>query len=267
MLRLGVLNVLNTLPVYYQLLQDQGPLDYQPVLGKVTELNHKLNQGEIDLSAVSSFEVARNQDLYYILPDLSVGSDGPVRSIYLFSQVPWEELDGKRVLLTAFSLTSVHLVQFLLQDRGVIYLSEAQGPAQAELLIADDAIRRFYEKRDPYVYDLGQLWKERTGLPFVFALWVVRREVFAADPKGVMALYQRLLQSRNQAPQNLKAMAQGHYAGVFPDPDSCEAYLANLHYELGPRFQAGFLLFQEKMLALGKLSKLSEPVFLPFAEG
>ncbi len=267
MLRLGVLNVLNTLPVYYQLLQDPEPLGYLPVLGKVTELNHKLNQGEIDLSAVSSFEVARNQDLYYILPDLSVGSDGPVRSIYLFSQVPWEELDRQTVLLTAFSLTSVHLVQFLLQGRGVTYLSEPRGPAQAELLIADDAIRRFYEKRDPYVYDLGQLWQEQTGLPFVFALWVVRREVYATNPQGVLDLYGRLLESRNQAPLNLKAMAQGHYQGVFPDPLSCEAYLANLHYELGPRFQAGFLLFQEKMVELGKLTKVSKPVFLPLAGG
>ena len=49
------------------------------------------------------------------------------------------------------------------------------------MLIGDQAIR-FREERgaDFEYYDLASAWRDLTGLPFVFALWLVRPEVKAA---------------------------------------------------------------------------------------
>ncbi|MBU3914645.1 hypothetical protein KKA14_03845, partial [bacterium] len=72
-LKLGVIDVLNVLPVYYSILSGEVSTPCEIIHGKVTELNTKLNRGEIDISVISSFEYATNPDLYYIFPQLSVG--------------------------------------------------------------------------------------------------------------------------------------------------------------------------------------------------
>lgn len=263
MLKLGVIGVLNALPVYYRLIENPPPSLFEPCYGKVTELNRKLNQGALDLSVVSSFEYALNPELYYVLPDLSISALGAVRSIYLFSDRPLGELRGETLRLTEFSLTSVHLIQYLLQDLAVRYTHDPNEPHAAELLIADEAIRRFYKGGDAHVYDLGQLWRERTGLPFVFALWVVRREVYRKQPEAVHRLHQALLESRDAAPGLLNEMAEKHYQGVFPDAQTCAEYLANLDHHLDERGIEGYRLFLEKMVGIGKLPRAFEPHMLP----
>ncbi len=116
-LKLGVIDVLNVLPVYYSILSGKINTPCEIIQGKVTELNNKLNCGDIDISVISSFEYATNPELYYILPQLSVGADGPVRSIYLFLEKPLEQIvAGDTIKLTEFSLTSVHLIQYLLKN-------------------------------------------------------------------------------------------------------------------------------------------------------
>ncbi|MDT8446681.1 MAG: menaquinone biosynthesis protein [bacterium] len=263
MLKLGVIGVLNALPVYYQLIENPPEGLFEPCFGKVTELNRKLNQGALDLSVVSSFEYALNADQYYVLPGLSISAMGPVKSIYLFSDRPLGDLRGQTIRLTEFSLTSVHLIQYLLQDLAVRYTHDPEEPHAAELLIADEAIRRFYRRSDAYVYDLGQLWKDRTGLPFVFALWVVRRQAFEREPQAVHQLHAQLLKSRDAAKGLLEEIAQNRHQGVFPDAATCLDYLANLDHHLGPAAIEGFLLFQEKMVGIGKLPRAVPLSLLP----
>lgn len=262
-LRLGVINVLNVLPVYYGILTKRIPVSCELVKGRVTELNQKLNRGELDLSVISSFEYAQNPDLYYILPNLSVSADGPVRSIYLFTKKPIEELRREKIKLTEYSLTSVHLIQYILEDLDVEYIQGRDGECTGELLIADEAIRRFYEKRDNHVYDLASLWKQRTGLPFAFALWVVRRDSYEQNPEEIQKVYRALLESKKSATLFYETMARENYAGVFPDHISCAEYLKNLHYDFSERYQEGFHLFQKKMLQLEKLTKKAPLTFLP----
>jgi len=262
-LKLGVIEVLNVLPVYYGILSQRVQVPCDLVMGRVTELNGKLNRGELDISVISSFEYARNPELYYVMPNLSVSSNGAVNSIYLFLQKPLEEIDGHQIKLTQFSLSSVHLIQTILQDFEVTYTQDPAADAVGELLIADDAIRRFYQGKDPYVYDLGKLWKEKTGLPFAFALWVVRREVYDQFPEEVHQTYQALLRSKALSAGLYEEMAAAKYQGIFPTATGCAEYLKNLHYDFSKIFQEGFHLFQQKMLELGKLDRLAPLVFLP----
>ncbi len=262
-LKLGVIEVLNVLPVYYGIIKGIVNSPCKIVRGKVTELNNALAEGKIDVSVVSSFEYARNYHLYYVFPNLSVGADGPVKSIYLFLNKPIQELDGDTIKLTEYSLTSVHLIRYILQDYNVQFTQEPSDRASGELLIADDAIRRFYKKQDAFVYDLSGLWKEKTGLPFVFALWVCRRDVFDKYPGKIQETYKALIESKNRSKDLYRQMAVEGYNGIFPDADSCEDYLRNIHYELSENFQGGFLFFQQKLLLLGKLKQIAPIEFIP----
>ena len=257
MLKLGVIDVLNVLPVYYGLLNQHVSAPCELVKGRVTELNGKLNRGEIDISAISSFEYAKNHPLYYILPDLSVSADGAVKSIYLFLDKPLDQLKNDTIHLTAFSLTSVHLIQYLLKDHAVSFTADTDIPAVGELLIADEAIQRFYEKRDAYVYDLSTLWKENTGLPFVFALWCVRKDTYEREPAAVAEIHRALIQSKMLAKQYINQMAAEKHHHIFPDKEQCAAYLRNLHYDFSAAYQEGFNLFQKEMVAIGKLDQIA----------
>lgn len=262
-LKLGVIEVLNVLPVYYGILNKLVPTSCDIVKGKVTELNHAIAEGRIDISVISSFEYARNPSLYYVFPHLSVGADGPVRSIYLFLKKPIDALDNDTIVLTEFSLTSVHLIRYILQDYNVIFTQNRAIDDTGEVLIADDAIRRYYEGRDPYIYDLSELWKAKTGLPFVFALWVCRRDVFKANPSEVWSVFDALIASKNRSRQLYRQMAEEGFHGIFPDADSCEEYLRNIHYELSDAYLEGFHLFQSKLKDLGKLEQVAPISFLP----
>lgn len=263
MFKLGVMSVLNVLPVYYGILNGSIAVPCETVPGKVTELNQKLHQGEIDLSVISSFEYARNAEFYYLLPDLSISADGPVRSIYLFLDKPIEQLDGDYIRLTAFSMTSVHLIQYLLKDHNVQYTRDANEAAVGELLIADEAIRRYYEKKDAYVYDLSSLWRDNTGLPFVFALWAVRRDSFEKNPALVHEIYKSLIKSKRDTGTLYHSMAADYHEGIFPTSEECEWYLKNLRYDLSEKYQEGFLRFQHEMMNIGKLPTIRPLVFLP----
>lgn len=262
-LRLGVIDVLNVLPVYYGIINQLVPVSCNLQQGRVTELNKALADGEIDISVVSSFEYARHHERYYVLPDLSVGADGPVRSIYLFLDKPLEQLNRDIIKLTEFSLTSVHLIRYILKDYLVTFTQSRTEHVNGELLIADDAIRRFYQKRDAYAYDLSELWKKKTGLPFVFALWVCRRDVYQNYPHECLSIFNALIASKKLAKGLYRQMAERAYSGIFPDAASCEVYLRNIHYELSTSYQHGFLQFQQEIQKLGLLNQIAPITFMP----
>lgn len=262
-LKLGVINVLNVLPVYYSIISNQIKVPAEIVTGRVTELNQKLEEGIIDISVISSYEYARHSNLYYVLPHLSVGADGPVHSIYLFLDKPLSELEGAQIRLTPYSLTSVHLIQYLLKDYSIRYVHHSDSPADGELLIADDAIKRFYRNDYRYCYDLSELWKKLTGLPFVFALWCIRKDAFEKNPLAAHKVQSVLIDSKRNAECHWEQMAKEYFKGVFPDQASCLKYLKNIHYHLNPSFQDGYMLFQKKMVEIGKLKNISPLEMLP----
>ena len=263
MLKLGVIPGLNVLSVYYGILEKRIPITASLIHGKVTELNRKLNQGQLDISVVSSFEYAKNPKLYYVLPELSISCQGPVRSIYLFLNKPVEKIDNDSINLTAYSLTSIHLIQYLLKDSKVQFTNENDPNKAGELLIADEAIRAFYQKRYPYVYDLGYLWFQKMGLPFVFALWVARRDSFYKSPEEILGIHKSLFDSKVYSRDKSAQIALKYNCGLFPSTKLCTSYLCDLRHDLSESYQNGFIRFQKEMVILKKLDRIAELQFLP----
>jgi chorismate dehydratase len=172
MFKVGKVSYLNTIPLFYRF---EDPM-IELVEGEPSYLVSLLRDGKIHAGIVSSVEYVFNRSQYRVVPGLCIASKQRVCSVLLFSKRPLLEI--KRVYLTPASLTSKLLCKHLLQD--VYKLKpeyvESRESADALLLIGDEAL---YEKRlgkFEYVYDLAEEWHKVYGLPFVFALFLVRKD-------------------------------------------------------------------------------------------
>ena len=266
-LRVGHITYANCAPFFHYL--DRTGFDGEIVPGVPATLNALLAAGEIDVSPSSSFEYLRNWRHYLLLPGQSISSFGPVRSVLLFSVRPVEELDGGAIALTGESATSVNLLKILFREfyghnRSVFRGSDRRledGPdgADGALLIGDRALRL---ARRPagwrYCYDLGELWVRFTGLPFVFALWILRREAVEEHPAEVAALLEQLSAARRQAFASLEAMAaDSPERSWLPEPDLA-AYWRCMDYDLGPAHLAGLRRYSELCVKHGLLDEMPE---------
>jgi len=260
-LRLGRIGYINCYPVYGAIDRGIVPVPAGLVTGTPSELNDLLAAGELDLSVVSAVEYARNAAAYHLLPDLAISCDGPVQSVCLFSRRPVEELDQGTILLSASSRTSVFLLQLLCQDLWKVRprFAEARAeaadlgtlaglPHDAVLIIGDSALVLAGRGTYPHRYDLGEVWKRWTGLPFVFAVWAARRE---ADHARVQEAHHALLESRAWGlghVDELATQASGVTGVAIP---TCVEYLSGLDYSLGYKELEGLTGFLRRLAARG----------------
>ncbi len=112
--RVGHIQFLNCLPIYWGLVRSGALLDVELTKDTPDRLNDMLVAGDLDIGPISLVEYLRHADDLVLLPDIAVGSDGPVLSVNLVSQVPLAELDGGRVALGSTSRTSVLLARMWL---------------------------------------------------------------------------------------------------------------------------------------------------------
>lgn len=253
MLRIGRISYANCSPIFHELQKQASGEDYQFIGGVPSHLNALLAAGEIDVCPSSSIEYALHPERYLILPDLSISSIGAVGSVLLFSRIPIEELDGQTILLTSESATSVNLLRILLKKRfgcscGFTVseqpLDSALQEATAMLLIGDTALRASLLDADLLVYDLGDLWHEWTGLPFVFALWFCGRQVARDRYAEVTRLARHLIASKECACAALESIAQSASEAQWMGRDRLVAYWRdNISYDLDSRHLDGLMLF------------------------
>jgi chorismate dehydratase len=271
-MRLGRIPWINCYPVYGAIDRGLIPVPAELVTGTASELNDLLAAGELDVSAVSAVEYARNAAAYHLLPDLAITCDGPVHSVALFSRRPVEELAGATVLLSASSRTSVLLLELLCRHRWQITPRFATARAEAMdleglsglphegvLVIGDAALLLTARGDYPIKVDLGAEWRDWTGLPFVFAVWAARRE---APTAAVRAVHGRLLESRAWGLTHLDELAADAARRTAVAEPVCRAYLGDLDYALSYRHLAGLTDFfrrlaQDGLVPDGSLSFIS----------
>ncbi len=271
-MRLGRIPWINCYPVYGAMDRGLVAADAEVVTGTASDLNDLMAAGELDLSVVSAVEYARNAAAYHLLPDLAISCDGPVHSVRLFSRRPVTALDGATVLLSASSRTSVLLLELLCRHRWTVsprfatvraeatdLTALAQFPHDAVLVIGDAALVLMSKGMYPHEVDLGEAWKQWTGLPFVFAVWAARRQ---ADQHAVRDAHARLVQSRNWGLEHLDLLADQAWATTGIDRQVCRDYLGDLDYRFSYRHLAGLTDFfrrlaQDGLVPDGSLSFIS----------
>jgi chorismate dehydratase len=151
-----------------------------------SDLCQRLAKGQLDVALVSSFEFLRNP-IYRIVDDVSISSDGPVYSVVVAYRGAFSDIE--EIELDPASKTAVNLLRCLLAELGLTPrlsgdTSEGAGLPRARLIIGDQAITfRQNHAGEFQFWDLGEQWKKLTGLPFVYALWLIRPDV--PDAKSI----------------------------------------------------------------------------------
>ncbi len=260
-LRLGRIAYINCYPVYGAIDRGMVRVPARLVTGSPTELNELLAVGELDVSVVSAVEYARNAQQYHLLPDLAISSDGPVRSVALFSKRPAQELNGQTVLVSASSKTSVLLLELLAREVWGVKLRVAEAraeaadlpnlaalPHEAVLVIGDPALLLASRGAYAHRYDLGEEWRRWTGLPFVFAVWAARRD---ADRTAVKAVHNSLLEARSWGLAHLDELARDAARRTGIPLDQCREYLSGLDYSFTYRHLEGLTSFLRRCAAHG----------------
>ena len=175
------MSYLNTKPLLYGIERSPVMGEMELIIDYPARIGDMLLRNEIDMGLVP-VAVISGMTEYYINGHFGIGSDGPVASVCLFSDVPLPEI--RTVLLDYQSKTSVRLARILLEchwkvkpelvDAGKGFQDQIKGTT-AGVVIGD---RAFHQRKvSPFVYDLGEAWKDMTGLPFVFAAWISNKQL------------------------------------------------------------------------------------------
>ncbi|WP_277035764.1 menaquinone biosynthesis protein [Actinacidiphila oryziradicis] len=257
--RVGHIQFLNCVPLYWGLARTGTLLDVELTKDTPEKLSAQLVRGDLDIGPITLMEYLRHADELIALPDIAVGCDGPVMSCVIVSQLPLDRLDGERVALGSTSRTSVRLAQLLLTEQyGVTPdyytcppdLALMMQEAQAAVLIGDAALRASLHDAPRLgleVHDLGLMWKEWTGLPFVFAVWAARRDFLAARPDAVHSVHKAFLASRDLSLEEVAKVAEQAARWEAFDEELLRRYFTTLDFSLGPDQLTGIAEFARRV--------------------
>jgi chorismate dehydratase len=201
-----------------------------------------LYEGGIDIAPCSTFEYGLHPERYWLVPDISISAHREVQSVLLFSRVPIEKLQDRRVLLSPASATSNALLRILLEkcyglrclyDVGRETAGKLPPDADARVAIGNAALRDYLRgEGGEHVYDLAELWHDFTGLPFVFALWMLRRDAARARSAEIGQLIQALREARRMAPSRFEEFAGAAARTLDIAPADLLQYWHTIAYDL-----------------------------------
>ncbi|MGA2226545.1 MAG: menaquinone biosynthesis protein [Syntrophobacteraceae bacterium] len=275
-LRLGRIDFLNVLPVYYPLESGVIANPFAIVPGVPSELNELCASGALDISPVSSIEYARRAELYYIVPDLSISSAGRVKSVLLLSRMPIEQLSGKTILASSQSHTSVGLLKVLSRLRYGVDLRFETGSCSAQLAghefpeaclaIGDEALRLGRSGLFPHVLDLGAAWFEWTGVPFVYAVWVIRKQTVTEKNGRIAGAVEALLSSKRWGRSNIGRICEQAAKTGLLELSEAQEYYSCLQFDLNERERKGLELFYSCLFQIGELERVPRlDIYTPLA--
>ena len=258
--RVGCVSFLNSKPLIDSLV---GRADVRVHFAVPSKLMGMVEGGGVStaLMSVVDYQLCARELIF--VPAGMIGCDGPTLTVRIFSKVPAEKI---RVLhADADSHTSVMLAQVILRKRYGVEVEmrawEAErklevgsgksggGGPEALLLIGDKVVNAAPSSAEyPYQLDLGEEWKGLTGLPFVFAMWMMRRDEVDAG------LGRLLAEARRRGAEMTEELV-GRYAGERGWPvDLARRYFTEyLRYEVTERAKTGMERFFEMAGGMGIL--------------
>lgn len=243
--RVGAVGYLNTAPLVWGMLHGPQREAVDLSLAIPAVCAQEVEEGKTQIGLVPVAEVARQE--LEIVPGVGISCLGAVRSILLFSRVPWEQVGT--LAADSSSRTSVQLARVILRERfGVEPEITAQKPeleammqqAEAALIIGDPALRIDPGNTLYRWLDLGQEWFDLTQLPMVFAVW-------AGKPKlPLEELSDLTIASYEFGKKRLGEIIASEHAQRGISHELADEYLRRyIHYEIGPQEQRGLETFFE----------------------
>lgn len=256
-LRLAAVSFLNARPITYALERGLGRMGerFELTYDLPSRCADRLAHGEVDLALLPTASLATIEGELRVVPGVAVAGKGPVRTVLLVGEVPWEEMEF--IGTDSASRTSATLVKLLSHERGLspgfaltaheTLVDSVQGRRGA-LMIGDPAFAA--AERFPYVYDLGTEWTRWVGLPFVYAVWAGRPGAVEGEAVAL------LKESLRQGLEHRAEIARGWAENSHLSPEACEAYLTrNIRYQLGAEELSGATAFFTRAHAAGLLPR------------
>ena len=215
-----------------------------------------LRKDELDAALVSVVEVLFT-DRYDVLDGIAIASLGEVQSVLLAHRRPLEE--AREVFCDTASLTSIELVRVLLAERGVrpqikpLPSYDFSALPDYALLIGDRALDLLLGPHEHQIWDLGAAWYELTRLPFVYAVWALRRGVENSNLKRLIR------EARDFGLDTLDSIIRSRTEYTL---DFRQDYLGwHIHYHLGADEKRGLARFIE-LLRKHTAGRVFEPRFV-----
>lgn len=244
--RIGCVPYLNAKPLIFG-IEDQVRLEIPSILAQ------SLRQNQLDAALIPIVEYLENPH-YQIVPGIGIGCRGPVRSVYLAYRGPISQL--RSVALDTASKTSNLLLQVILGEffglTPKYEMSDKNGLCDGQLIIGDPALlnRNHFIQEGFHLLDLGEIWLEQTGLPFVFAFWAVRNDLAA------LPYIELFTQAKENGLQHLEEMVAAEK--ILPTKAVREYLTRCIQYGFGTEEVKGFLEFQRLCVQQGLIEKSSE---------
>jgi chorismate dehydratase len=221
--RIGSVSYLNAKPLVFGLV---GTNDVDLHLAVPSQLLDGIRTRQYDVALLPVIDYQRLPGLR-IIPAGGIGSDGPTLTVRLFSNRPIERMQS--LVVDPDSHTSVALARIVLAENYGIFPRFDPSSDEAMLLIGDKVVCE-EPVGFPYQLDLGAAWKKLTGLPFVFAVWMVREVAELGD------LPARLEQSKRDGLNHIDEIISRFAVPRGWPRELAHQYLTeNLQYDIGPR--------------------------------
>ena len=179
--KVSAVSYLNTTPFIYGIKNSDISNQIELLIDFPAECARKLLKDEVDIALVPISILKKNPE-FNIISDFCIGSEGKVDTVCLYSELPLKEIE--EIYLDYQSRTSVELLRILCREYWIIcpklrnsekgFEDKIKGKTAA-LIIGDRAFSANSQYK--YVYDLSEIWKEMTGLPFVFACWISNKDI------------------------------------------------------------------------------------------
>jgi len=268
-LQIGRIDYLNIWHVFHLLAEicPEGP-DFHYAPGHPSKLNRDLATGVLDISPSSSFEYLLHAENYELLPGASICARAEVQSVLFLSPAPLQDLpvwlarNPGPVCLTGASATSTALLKVLWGQKWCLPEPRWQtvepgsglSTGRPFLEIGNLALRHFVEPPAGYhIFDLATEWSNWTGLPFVFAVWIVRRGLPASSHKSLGVLQKHIEAITADLDSHFEALSRLPERPDWLTSPNLLRYWRAMSYELGPVEQASLALFAERCTRCGLL--------------
>jgi cyclic dehypoxanthinyl futalosine synthase len=258
-LRIAAVSFLNARPITYGLERGLGGDRFELSFELPSRCAELLERGEVDLGLIPSASYAAVSGEMRIVPGVAIAGFGPVRTVLLVGEVPWDEM--RDIALDGASRSSAMLLRLLCRQRGLAprfrelphdeVLDAASGTTGA-LVIGDAGFAA--AARFPHAVDLGAAWRDATGLPFVYAVWAGRPGAVGHD--DVAVLKQSLADGLAARADIARAWSEAHGG----DPADYQRYLTdNIRYTLGAEELSGLAAFFDRARAAELLLRAVRP--------
>jgi len=271
MAKIGMVNFITAAPICETWRNTVFHTSWKLVEGNPVQLDEQLIDGRLDLGLVSSHGYGLYPDKFRILSGLSISTTSSANSVgpvFLFSHVPLDQLDQAVVFLSSQSQTSVSLVKIILEEFSGVQPVYTTGDVttvavddyRAVLAIGDEALRMVAKSTYLYQFDLADIWKRETGLPFVFAVCTVREEFCQQNHEMLDDIHRELLRCRDEGVDGLKEICDIAAPRIPMPVTSCYSYLQSMEYDFSEQKQKALATFFDLLVKRGEIDENNLPL-------